>query len=65
MSSCVGLVYFESVIGLLETPASHLSYELGVNGEKKSMETGILLIKINICTFHTGKPGNFNRLRDV
>ena len=32
--------------------ASRLSYELGVNGEKKLMETGILLIKVDMHTSH-------------
>ena len=32
----------------IKTTASGLSDELGVNGEKKLMETGILLIKIDI-----------------
>ena len=32
----------------MKTTASNLSYELGVNGEKTLMETGILLIKIDI-----------------
>ena len=55
----------------IKTTASRLSYELGVNGKKKSMKTGILLIKMNIASsFHThftrfGKPGNFNSLREV
>ena len=31
----------------VKTTASGLSYELGVNGEKKLMETGILLIKMD------------------
>ena len=39
----------------IKTTASGSSYELGVNGEKKLMETGILLIKMDIITFHTGK----------
>ena len=30
----------------IKTTASGLSYELGVNGEKKLMETEILVIKI-------------------
>ena len=34
-----------------KTTATGLSYELGVNGEKKLMETGILLIKMNIAHF--------------
>ena len=32
----------------IKTTASGLSYELGVNGEKKLMETWILLIKMGI-----------------
>ena len=35
----------------IETTASGLSYELGVNGTKKLMETGILLIKMDIAHF--------------
>ena len=35
----------------IKATASGLSYELGVNGEKKLMETGILLIKMNIAHF--------------
>ena len=51
---------------LIQTTASGLSYELGVNGEKKLMETGILLTKMDIASiFHTGKPGTFNSLREV
>ena len=47
MSSCVGLVYLKS--SCIKTTASGLSYyELGVNGEKKLMETGIL-IKMDIA----------------
>ena len=34
---------------LIKTTASGLSYELGVNGEKKLMETGILLTKMDIA----------------
>ena len=55
MSSCVGLVYFQSLVGLRL---------LGVNGEKKLMETGTLLIKLD-STFYTGKPWHFNSLREV
>ena len=46
MSSCVGLGYSKS--SWIKTTASGLSYELGVNGEKNLMETGILLIKMGI-----------------
>ena len=35
----------------IKTTASGLSYELGVNGEKKLMETGILLMNIDITHF--------------
>ena len=35
----------------IETPGSGLSYELSVNGAKKLMETGILLIKMDIAHF--------------
>ena len=50
MSSCVRLVYFQS-LAWIKTTASRLSYELGVNGEKKSMQTGILLIEMDIANF--------------
>ena len=35
----------------IETTASGLSYELGVNGSKMLMETEVLLIKIEIAHF--------------
>ena len=35
----------------IKATASGLSYELGVNGEKKLMETGILVIKMEIAHF--------------
>ena len=35
----------------IKTTASGLSYELGENGEKKLMETGILLIEMDIIHF--------------
>ena len=35
----------------IKTTASGLSYELGVNGEKKLMGTGKLLIKMGIAHF--------------
>ena len=44
---------------------SGLSDELGINGEKKSIWTWILLIKMDIAHFDTGKPGNLNSLREV
>ena len=36
----------------IKTTASGLSCELGVNGEKKLMETGILLRKMEIAHFN-------------
>ena len=44
----------------IKTTASGLSYELGVNGEKKD-----IINKNGHSKFHTGKPGNFNSLREV
>ena len=35
----------------IKTTASGLFYELAVNGEKKLMKTGILLIKMDIAHF--------------
>ena len=35
----------------IKTTANGLSYELGVNGEKKLMEIGIFLIKLDIAHF--------------
>ena len=35
----------------IKTTVSGSSYELGVNGEKKLMKTGILLIKMEIAHF--------------
>ena len=51
MSSYVRLVYFQSLVGLRLLLASGVSYELGVNGEKKLMEAGILLTKMDIAHF--------------
>ena len=45
--------------------ASGLSYELGVNGEKKVNANWDIINKSEHSTFHTGKPGNFNSLREV
>ena len=63
MSSCVGISLF-SKSSWIKTTASGLSYELGVNGEKKLMETGILLIKMDIANF-TQTTSKFNSLREV
>ena len=48
----------------IKTTASGLSYELGVNGEKKVNGKWDIINKNRHCTFHTGKPGNFNSLRE-
>ena len=42
----------------IKTTASGLSYELCVNGEKKLMETGILLIKMDTAHFTLVKLKN-------
>ena len=39
--------------------------ELGVNDEKKVNENWDIINKNGHSTFHTGKPGNFNSLREV
>ena len=51
MSSQLGWISLFSKSSWIKTTASGLSYELGVNGEKKLMETGILLIKMDIAHF--------------
>ena len=63
----LGWISLFSKYSWIKTTASGLSYELGVNGENKLMETGLLLIKMDKIgsTFHTAKPGNFNSLREV
>ena len=48
----------------IKTTASGLSYELGVNGESK-INGNWDIDKNGHGTFHTGKPGNFNSLREV
>ena len=61
MSSCVGLVYFQSLLGL-----RLLTNGLGVNGQKKKKKGNWDIINKNEhSTFHTGKPENFNILRKV
>ena len=47
----------------IKTTSSGLSYELGVNGEKKVKGNCDTINKNG--TFHTGKSGNFNSLREV
>ena len=49
----------------IKTTASGLSYELGVNGEKKVNGNWDIVNKNGNSTFHTGKPGNFNSLREI
>ena len=48
----------------IKTTASGLSYELGVNGEKK-VNGNWDINKNGHSTFHTGKPGNFNSLKEI
>ena len=60
MSSYVGLVYFQSLVGLRLLLASGVSYELGVNGEKKLMEVRILLIKMGAWKYSQFKRSNLN-----
>ena len=44
----------------IKTTASGLSYELGVNGEKKVNGNWDIINRNGHSTFHNGKPGNFN-----
>ena len=60
MSSYVGLVYFQSLVGLRLLLASGVSYELGVNGEKKLMVARILLIKMGAWKYSQFKRSNLN-----
>ena len=56
----LGWISLFSKYSWIKTTASGLSYELGVNGEKKD-----IINKNGHSKFHTGKPGNFNSLREV
>ena len=49
----------------IKTTASGLSYELGVNGEKKVNGNWDIINKNGHSTFQSGKPENFNSLREV
>ena len=49
----------------IKTTASGLSYELGVNVEKKVNGNWDIINKNGHSTFHTGKPEHFNSLREV
>ena len=49
----------------IKTTASGLSYELGVNGEKKVNGNWDIINKNEHSSFHTGKPGNFISLIEV
>ena len=60
----IGLLVF-SKSSWIKATASSLSYELGVNGEKKVNGNWDIINKNGHSTFHTGKPGNFNSLREV
>ena len=48
----------------IKTTASGLSYELGVNGEKKVNGNCNIINKNGHSAFHIGKPGNFKSLRE-
>ena len=67
MNAQLCLISLFSKSSWIKITASGLSYELGVNGEKKLMETGIFLIKMDIAHFLlvNSKPENFNSLREV
>ena len=50
----------------IKTTASGLSYEVDVNGEKEKVNGNWDIINKNgHSTFHTGKLGNFNSLREL
>ena len=49
----------------IKTTASGLSYELGLNGEKKVNGNWDIINKNGHSTFHTGEPRNFNSLREI
>ena len=49
----------------IKTTDSGLSYELGVNDEQKVNENWDIINKNGHSTFHTGKPGDFNCLREI
>ena len=49
----------------VRTTASGLSFELGVNGEKKVNGNWDIISKHGHSTFHTGKPRNFNSSREI
>ena len=63
MSSCVRLVYFQSLVGLRLLLV--LSYELGVNGEKNVNGNSDIINKNGHSTFHSSKPENINSLREI
>ena len=49
----------------IKTTASGLSYELGVNGEKKVNGNWDIINKNGHSTFDTDRPENFSSLREV
>ena len=49
----------------IKTTASDLSCELSANGEKKVYGNWNIINKKGHSVFHTGKPGNFNSLREI
>ena len=59
------MVQGSSPVAVTETTDSGLSYELAVNGEKKVNGNWDIINKNEHSTFHTGKPENFNSVREV
>ena len=55
----IGLLVF-SKSSWIKATASSLSYELGVNGEKKVNANLDVINKNGHRKFHTGKPGNLS-----
>ena len=49
----------------IKTTASCLSFERGVNGKKKVNGNWDIINKNEYSTFYTGKPRDFNSLREV
>ena len=49
----------------IKTTASDLSYELGLNDEKKVNGNWDVINKNGHRTFHTSETGHFNSLREV
>ena len=66
MCSCDVLIsLFSKSSSWIKITASRLSYELGVNGEKKVNENWDIINNNGHTTCHSGKTGGFNSLREV